>query len=252
MDARKDRVVEEARSCLRSDPPGHLEAPLLQYLSAHQQRDLASVLQSRCDGADRRRGRPIRPRQRVGRLPAFAPGDVGSDDQSRDLAGWAQGGFDGTGSVSRGSQQAWCPDDPSRDGPGKSLDIRARSRVLVLVVVAGVTAHDNDDRARRPTSIVEVGQPVREARSEMEQRDRGLFRHPAVAIGGAGRDTLMQAEDWPYRALFLEAGDEMDLGRSGIGEAGLDAAVHQRLHDTVGAVHLPPPRSRPPGPNDRA
>ena len=90
-----------------------------------------------------------------------------------------------------GSVEEWTqPDTP--------LAIAAMSDcsgASYLRVVRRVVADDVDDRRPGTAGVVQVGQPVAEARSEVEQHPSGATGDAGVAVGGAGRDALEQGED---------------------------------------------------------
>ncbi len=57
----------------------------------------------------------------------------------------------------------------------------------------------------------------------MEQRRGRQLRDAGVAVGGAGSDTLKETEHTAHLGEVVETGDEVHLGRAGIGEARRDA-----------------------------
>src|SRR5271154_5632652 len=61
----------------------------------------------------------------------------------------------------------------------------------------------------------------------MQQRRRRLFAHSGIAVGGAGDDTLEQAEYAAHTLDPVEGGDKMHLRGAWIGKAHIDAAPHQ-------------------------
>ena len=91
------------------------------------------------------------------------------------------------------------------------------------------------ERAR--SRVVQVGEAVAEAGPEMEQRRGRLVGHAGIAVRGAGRAALEQAQDAAHAVDAVERGHEMHLGRAGIGEGDLDAARDQGAHEALGAVH---------------
>ena len=86
-------------------------------------------------------------------------------------------------------------------------------------VVGGVVAHDVHDRRPGPAGVVQVGDPVAEARPQVQQRGRRATRHPAVAVGRPGDDSLEEPEDGPHLGHVVEGGDEMHLRRPRVHEA---------------------------------
>ena len=105
-------------------------------------------------------------------------------------------------------------------------------------MIRGVIAHHIDDRSRRATRVVEVGEAVGEARPEVEQRRRGLAGDSAIAVGGAGRDPFEQAQDRADTRNGIERRDEMQFRGAGIGEAYFYAAIDQRLRQRLRAIHF--------------
>ncbi len=85
--------------------------------------------------------------------------------------------------------------------------------------------------------VVEVRQPVAEARAEVQQRRRRLVGHPRVAVGRAGRDTLEQRQHRAHLGHRVERGDEMHLRRAGVREARGHAGVDERADQGLGSVH---------------
>ena len=94
---------------------------------------------------------------------------------------------------------------------------------IILRMVRRVVAHDVDDRRPCATRIVEVGEPVRQPWSEMQQRRGRLFRHAAVAIGHPGHRAFEKTEHDPHALDPVERRDEMHLRCAGIAETDLDA-----------------------------
>ena len=128
------------------------------------------------------------------------------------------------------------------DAAGEALRVCGQRRV-VGPVVGGLVAHDVDDAGPRAAGVVQVRKSVREAWAAMQQRGRGLARHAPVAVGAAGDDVLLQAEDAAHAGDAVQRGDEMHLAGAGIREADIDPAAQQGVDKTFRAVHrvpLPP------------
>ena len=96
---------------------------------------------------------------------------------------------------------------------------------------------DVHERRPGPAGVVEVGQPVAEARPEVQQRRRRSPGHAPVPVGRAGDDALEEAEDAPHGRHVVERGDEVHLRGPGVGEADVDLGVDQRREQGAGAVH---------------
>src|SRR6185503_12026685 len=93
------------------------------------------------------------------------------------------------------------------------------------------------DAGARLLGVVQVGGGVGEARAEMQQGRGRLVLHAVVAVGRARADALEQAEHAAHALDAIERADEMHLRRAGIGEADLDAALHQGPNQTLRTVH---------------
>ena len=104
-----------------------------------------------------------------------------------------------------------------------------------------MVADDVDDRRRRSARVVQIGEAVGEAGAEMQKRRGGLAGDAAVAVGGAGRDALEQAQHPAQARVGIERADQMHLGGAGIGETDLHAAVDQGLRERLRAVHISAP-----------
>ena len=129
---------------------------------------------------------------------------------------------------------------PGRDR-ARDADHVGGQRRVIADVIDRVIADDVDNRRRRPARIVQIGEAVGEAGAEMQQRRGRLAGDPAVAVGGAGRDALEQAQHAAQTRIGVERADQMHLGSAGIGEANLDATIDQRLRECLRAVHIRAP-----------
>ena len=69
---------------------------------------------------------------------------------------------------------------------------------IELLVVGGMVADDVDDRAVRATGVVQVRQPIRHSRSQVQQRGRGLAGDPGVAVGSTGGHAFEQTQHRPH------------------------------------------------------
>ena len=86
---------------------------------------------------------------------------------------------------------------------------------------------------------MQVGEPVAEPRTEVQQRARRHAGHPGVAVGGAGGDALEQAEHAAHLRHRVERGDEVHLARARVREARRHAGVDERADHGLRAVHGP-------------
>ncbi len=198
---------------------------------------------------------PIVPARRgclgCGDLAALAPRDVGGQDQRRDLTGRTVRGGHRVGRVGADLAGLRRPADEPRHVARHRLDVGLELRV-VLLVVRRVVADDVDDRRLTLARVVQVGEPVAEARPEVQQRGRGPVGHAAVAVGRAGGDAFEQREHAAHLGHRVERGDEVHLRRAGVHEAGVDTARDERADECLGAVHDVSSSSRPAHPNRRS
>ena len=111
-------------------------------------------------------------------------------------------------------------------GPRDTLDIR-RQRCVVLHMVGGVIADDIDDGHMTLFGIVDIGQRIAQAGTEVQQRRRGLARHAGIAVRSAAEHTLEQAQHTAHALHFIQRRHEMHLRCTGIGETHLDAIIDQ-------------------------
>ena len=107
-----------------------------------------------------------------------------------------------------------------------------------------MVADDVDDRRRRPARVVQIGEAVGEAGTQVQERRGGLAGDAAIAVGGAGSDALEQAQHAAQARVRIEGADQVHLGSARIGETNLDAAIDQRLRESLRAVHVRAPRFR--------
>src|SRR6185312_1384627 len=170
-------------------------------------------------------------------ITGFAPGEIGGDDEGRDLAGRSDGGGDGGCGCFAHRGCARESADPTGDGPGEGFDIGGE-RSIVAEVLRGVFADDVDDGGAGFARVVEVRERVAEARAEMEQRGGGFAGHAGVTIGRAGADAFEQAEDASHGGYAVEGGDELHLGGAGIHEADIDVVGKEGAEEGFGAGHI--------------
>ena len=100
-----------------------------------------------------------------------------------------------------------------------------------------VVAHHVDDGRVGTTGVVEIGQSVGEAWSQVEQRHRRTPRHAAEPVGRTGADTFEEAEHGTNPRDSIQGNDERHLGRARVGEAHVDARVARGAHQAFGTVH---------------
>ena len=126
-----------------------------------------------------------------------------------------------------------------RERPRDAFDVGGERRV-VLDVIERVLADDIDDARAGLLGVVQVGRRVGQTGTEMQQRRGRLVGHAVVAVGRPAAHAFEQAEHAAHALDAIERADEMHLGRAGIGEADIDAALHQGPNQTLRSVHLRP------------
>ncbi len=205
----------------------------------HQRRALAGA-----DGRNRGldvRLQHLRPGQR-GRhctqwRTGLGPGGIGWQDQRCDTPGSGSRLRDGLRCITGNMVGVLHPADPVRHGTRQALDVAGQRRV-VFQVIGCVIADDVDDRRAGAPGVVQIGQAVGQARAQVQQRRRRLFRHPGVAVGGAGHHAFEQSQHAAHTGLAVERGHEMHFGSARIGKAGVDTAGQQGVAEGVRAVHI--------------
>ena len=197
--------------------------PLLQRLGRGDHRLVGGLLRRRRLG-------------RLGRAVGLGPRRVGRQDQGGDLAGRHARGLDRGGAVRGHGLGGRRGLHPVRERPRDAFDVGGQRRV-VLDVIERVLADDVDDARARLLGVVQVGRGIGEAGPEMQQGRGRLVRHAVVAVGRAGAHAFEQAEHAAHALDAIERADEMHLRRAGIGEADLDAALHQGPNQTLRTVH---------------
>ncbi len=86
---------------------------------------------------------------------------------------------------------------------------------------------------------MQVGEPVAEAGTKMQQHCGRLAGHARVAVGGAGDHSFEEAEHAAHLRHRVERGDEVHLRGAGVDEADVDAGVDERADGRLRAVHAP-------------
>ncbi len=96
------------------------------------------------------------------------------------------------------------------DRAGNALDIR-RQRRVVLHMVGGVIAHDIHDRHMALFGVVDIGQRIAQAGTEVQQGRRGFARHAGIAVCRATEHALEQAQYAAHALHFIQRRHEMHL-----------------------------------------
>ncbi|QFS42058.1 hypothetical protein BURCE16_35090 [Burkholderia cepacia] len=166
------------------------------------------------DGGPRRTAHP-------GRL------EIDWKHERRDATPRAHRGGNRVGRIRRDIGVARHAAIPHRHRTGERFNVR-RQRCVVLQMLARVIADDVQDRRAGAARIVQVGNAVRVAGAEMQQRHRGLAGHAAIAVRGARAHALEQPEDRAHARHGIERTDERHLGRAWIGKTDVDTGVARR------------------------
>ena len=238
LGARVRALRHEPRVAFLGDLAGEFE-PVGAHRPAGEedQRRLARAQDARRlgDGLARRRRGWFRRRHRHRARPVV-PRRIGRQDQARDLARRRPRRGDRGGTVPGDRHRIGRGLDPVRGGPRQPLDIGGQGRV-VLPVIGRMIADDVDHARGRLVGVVDVGEPVGEARPEMQQGRGRVVGHAVIAVGGAGHDALEQPQDAAHAVDPVERRDKMHLRGAGVREAHIDAAADQGPHQAFRAVH---------------
>jgi len=119
----------------------------------------------------------------------------------------------------------------------QAFDVRGQWRV-VLQVRDGMFAHHVDHAGTGPPGVVDVGQPVGQARPQVQQRGGGRVLHAPPAVGRAGGDAFEQAQHRAHARVVAQRREEVHLRRAGVGETDVHPLVHQGLDEAFGTVHI--------------
>jgi hypothetical protein len=209
---------------------------------AADQDDRLDRLAQRQDCFLDRGGRRRRPHGLLGddRLGAgFQPGAVCGQDQADRAAGRPIARLDGLGGDRRDLVGAVGGARPDGVGPDQGGDVGVQRRVI-LAVIGGVVADDVDDRSEGAPRVMQVRHAVAVAGPQVQQGAGGLVGHAAVAVGGARRHALEEAEHRPHLRRPVQGRHELHLAGAGIGETGGDLIGHEGREQGVGAVHARP------------
>src|SRR5208283_616541 len=88
-------------------------------------------------------------------------------------------------------------------------------------------ADNTDDGHTSFAGVVEIGQAVRQARSEVQQSGGGLSLGTGIAVRSPGTDALEQAQDTAQLRNAIERGDKVHFRSARIHETGVDAVGDQ-------------------------
>jgi hypothetical protein len=99
-----------------------------------------------------------------------------------------------------------------------------------------MVADDVDDGHPALARVVQVGQPVAEAATQVQQGRCRPAGHACIAVRGAGGHALEQAQHGAHLRRAVERGDEVHLRSAGIAETDGDPGVDKCAHQGLGAV----------------
>ena len=95
-------------------------------------------------------------------------------------------------------------------------------------VIRRVLADDIDNSRARLLRVVQIGKPVAETRTQVQQRAGRLAGHAEEAIRRAGDDALEQPQHAAHPFNLVERGNEVHLRSARIGKTNVDIACDQR------------------------
>ncbi len=105
------------------------------------------------------------------------------------------------------------------------------------LMLAGMLAHDIDDRGTGAAGVVQVRAGVRQAGAEVQQGGRGAAGHPRIAVSGARYHSLEQGEHGAHRAGIVHCAYEGHLRGPRVGKERVHAGPVQGLQDGLCAFH---------------
>jgi hypothetical protein len=104
-------------------------------------------------------------------------------------------------------------------------------------VIGGVLADDVDDAGVGLLGVVQIGEPIGEARPQVQQGRSRLPQHAVVTVGCAGDDAFEQAQHTAHAWHLVEGRNEVHFRGARIGEADVHAPGKQGAHQTFRPVH---------------
>ncbi len=222
----------------RGDAPGELLRALMHRFAAEQQQHVFLLAQNARGLLHRVRidGRRNRNRKRRADHAAVVPRRVARQDQRGDAAGRHARRLHRRCGVLADAVRRQHGAHEGRDRPRPAFGVGGERRVERAVIGRLVADHVDDAGAGAPR-VVQVREAVRQTGSAVQQRRGRLAGDAVVAVRRAGDDVLLQAEHAAHAGDAVERRDEMHLAGAGIGEAGVDAALEQRVDQAFGSVH---------------
>jgi hypothetical protein len=167
---------------------------------------------------------------------AFVPGSIGGQNQRGHAAGIGARRFDCGGGARPHIRGAEGAAGKGGDGRCKPFDIGGQRRIQ-RAVIARLIADDVHHARWCAPGIMQVGQPVCEARPAMHQRRGGLAGDAVIGVGRTGCHRFVQTEHTAQPRDAVERRDKMHLAGAGIGEHRVDPRFTQGVDKRFGAIH---------------
>ena len=105
-----------------------------------------------------------------------------------------------------------------------------------MQVVGGMIPDQIDDGRTGAPGVMEVGEPVTDASAQVKKRQRRFVGHACIAIRCTGHDPFEQPQDRAHVGLAVDCGDQLHLGRAGIGETHFDPRRGERADKSLRPV----------------
>ena len=167
LEVGREGLAQERRPRRHGDPAGRLQPGGPQRASAEEERGALAAPQRLghlVDGVGRHDARPAARPWRARARGRLRPRRVRRQDQGGHAARRTEGGGHRIGGIGGHVVGPRRRAVPPRHGAGDGRDVGLQRRV-VAGVVRRVVADDVDDRRPGPPGVVQVGQPVAEARA---------------------------------------------------------------------------------------
>ena len=106
-----------------------------------------------------------------------------------------------------------------------------------MQMICRMLAHEVDERDFRTSCIVEIGETIAEARSEMKQSACRFAGHPCVAVCCTRSHTFKKPEHATHLGNSVERGNNVYFGGAGVRKTGIHAPSHQRPYQAFRSIH---------------
>ena len=117
-------------------------------------------------------------------------------------------------------------------------------RCVRFAMPGRLIADEVDDGRPRTPRVVEIGDGIREAGTEMEERQRRPSAHAGIAVGGPAANPFEEPEHGADRRNSVERLHQSHFRRAGVGEADLEASCRCRPEQRLRTRHRPTWTSR--------